>query len=240
LKVVKKPITDQIIDYVLRQIRKGIYKPGERLPSQDELSRKLEVSRVSVREALVQLQYMGLLEMRQGGGTFVSRNSLENSMSNAIRKTVMGWASKENLIHLLEVRRIIEQHTIELAMERMENDKLLPLQEIIKETESWQDPQSFLSRDLEFHLQIARASGNPVLFRLLEVIRYMFWNELMAVMEIPGVKENATRYHKLIYDAIQARDKEKAVKLILQHLEEPERLMLKGADTFHRKIEDSS
>ena len=98
--------------------------------------------------------------------------------------------------------------------------------EIIKEMDACIDPQSFLSKDLEFHLQIARASGNPILFKLLEMIRYTFWNELMDVMDIPGLREKAIEYHNLIYGAIQAGNKEKAVRFMLEHLTEPERLIL--------------
>jgi GntR family transcriptional repressor for pyruvate dehydrogenase complex len=235
LKIIKKTVTEQIVEYILEQIRKGIYKPGNKLPSQDELSRELEVSRVSIREAMIQLQYMSLIEIHQGEGTFVSQNSLENLMSNALKITVMARANKENLIHLLEVRRIIEQHTIELAVLRGEEDELLPLEEIIKEMDTCIDPQSFLSKDLEFHLQIARASGNPILFKLLEMIRYTFWNELMDVMDIPGLREKAIEYHNLIYGAIQAGNKEKAVRFMLEHLTEPERLILERGDAVSQR-----
>jgi len=226
MKIIKKTITDQIVESILEQIRKGIYKPGSKLPSQDELSRELEVSRVSIREAMVQLQYMGLIEMRHGEGTFISQNSLESLLSNAIKTSVMAGANKGNLIHLLEVRKIIEQHTVGLAALRREEDKMLQLEEIIKEMESCVDPQSYLTKDLEFHIQIASASGNPILYKLIEIIRYTFWDDKVHVMDIPGLREKAIEYHNLIYSAIQAGNKEKAISVMLEHLIEPERLIL--------------
>lgn len=224
--IVRKTIAEQIVEYVLEQIDKGVYKPGDRLPSQEELSKELQVSRVSIREALVQLQSMGIVDIRQGEGTFVSHDFLNRSISNAIRTTIVAGNRAENLRHLLEVRRIVEQHTVELAVLRREDEKISPLGEIIREMATCVDSDEFLNQDLEFHLQIARASGNPLLFRLLEMIRHTFWDDLRAVMEIPGLREKAVRYHQDIYEAIKSGDKERAVELMLKHLEEPERTML--------------
>lgn len=226
MRIVRKTVTEQVAEFVLDEIRKGDYRPGERLPSQDELARQLEVSRVSVREALVQLQSMGVIDIRQGDGTFVNDGFSNNLMTSAMRSSVASGTSKDNLVHLLEVRRIIEQHTVELAAMRAEDDKILPLQDILDEMERSTDPEHFLEEDLEFHLQIARASGNPLLFRLLDIIRHTFWDDLLAVLEIPGLMEQAIQYHRRIYEALKSKDKEAAVRLLLEHLDEPERRLL--------------
>lgn len=227
MKIIKKTVTKQIVDYFIELIRKGYYKSGDKLPSQDELAKELEVSRVSIREAMINLQCKGIIDMKQGEGTFIKNNNLKNIINRTVNNSLLSINDKNNLIYLLEVRRIVEQHTIELAIIRSNKEELFILKNIIIEMHKCKDRKSFLDRDLEFHLQIARLSKNPILFYLLETIRYNFWDELIEVMEIPGVKEKAIKYHHLIYNALESKDREKAIKLMLDHLKEPEKIILK-------------
>jgi len=228
MRIVRKSITEQVVDYIIEAIRKGYYKSGDRLPSQDELAKELEVSMVSIREAMVSLQCMGIVNIKQGDGTFVNENiNLENIVVCTVKNALSLINYKNSLLYLLELRRIIEQHTVELAITRINKEELFILKEINIKMRECKDEESFLNCDLEFHLEIARLSKNPLLFHLLETIRHSFWRELLEVLKIPGLKEKAVEYHSLIYKAIESKNRKTALKLMLEHLGEPEKIMLK-------------
>ena len=235
-KIIKKSVTEQVIEIILDRIDNGIYTIGEQLPSQEAFAKELEVSRVSVREALVQLQCRGILDIRQGEGTFLTASKRITDIEDSIREIYNSKNEVGAFAYILEVRRIVEQHTVELAIERAKTGDIAQLEDILKDMETITDLTDFFSHDLEFHLQIARISQNPILYRLLETIRYSFWDVLLMMpgLNNPVAFKMINAAHRNIYNALVSKDKEKAVHYILEHMEGPEKLILKFLQNDYR------
>ncbi|MDW7740095.1 MAG: GntR family transcriptional regulator, partial [Bacillota bacterium] len=112
----RKTLNDQVIEIILGKIRDGELKPGERLDSQDELAVKLGVSRSTVREAFSKLASMGVIDILHGQGTFVKKVQDYSYMDNLLAS--LNLLDKDSILHVLEVRKVIESSTVQLAAEK--------------------------------------------------------------------------------------------------------------------------
>lgn len=231
-KVQLKPIkTRKIYEEIVEQIRKlvteGKLKAGDKLPSERELAERLQVSRASVREALSALAMMGLLDVRSGEGTFMREVNLESFVAP------LAWVllkEKNTVVHLLEVRKILEVQAVELAAERADDNDLAELAEAFaimqKETEA-----NLLGdmADHRFHYAIAKATHNPILIRMIDTISDTMLNSLHAMREAlfqGDTPKRLLREHSGIYEAIKRRDPVAARQGMIEHLVGVEQEML--------------
>src|ERR1700760_863656 len=158
----------QVVDHVRSLISSGEVHPGDRLPPERELARKLKISRSSLRAGIGFLSAMGVLKSRHGAGTFVSSGPPALDSSSF---TVLGALHGFLPWQMFEARLVIEASVAALAAERATNDQLTELAEEVAEMyASMDDPQEYLIHDIRFHRTIARASGNPILGALMETI----------------------------------------------------------------------
>jgi GntR family transcriptional regulator, transcriptional repressor for pyruvate dehydrogenase complex len=116
LKPVKREsIREQVFEQIRSQVLKGIWKPGERIPSENDLAAGLGASRVTIRECLQKLATLGLLEARQGEGTFVRTYAADIHLNSLYPLLAL---DRPGLKHVLEYRRVMERGTAALAAER--------------------------------------------------------------------------------------------------------------------------
>src|SRR5487761_2322223 len=165
-------LTIQVIDHVRGMIESGELKPGDRLPPERELARKLKISRSSLRAGIGFLSAMGVLKSRHGAGTFAATGppALDSS-------SVAGLAAE----------RATGEHIAELA------------EEVAEMYASMDDPQEYLIHDVRFHRTIARASGNPNLGALMETITASLYDtRRMTVDKSVDLKESA-EFHREIF-----------------------------------------
>ncbi|NLW07156.1 MAG: FadR family transcriptional regulator [Clostridia bacterium] len=215
-----KKIYEEIVQQIKVLISEGNLKPGDRLPSERELSERLAVSRASVREALTALAALGVIDIRPGEGTFVKhvRNrDIVESLAMAIlldRKT-----AKE----LLETRQALETEAAHLAARRAELEDLTKMASILEEMH--RDLQNGVlgdDPDLRFHLAIAEATKNSVLARLMHTVSDTMLQALRAsrlsLYTNPGNAELLYEQHVAIYEAIKGRNPRAARKAMSQHL----------------------
>ncbi len=200
----------------------GTWSAGEKIPSENELVNMLGVSRISVREALKQLVSLGLLETRQGEGTFVKRFEADSYMSELLPLMVM---NRENIIELIKYREIIEVGAIALAVERADESDIQALEKNIKIHEKFKDVQEKAAQlDLDFHMLIAEASKNLFVIKANSIIKDIFHAVMEQIVEVMGTSPGLY-YHKKMLTAIKARDKELAVSLMREHLVNTEKAM---------------
>lgn len=191
------------------------------MPSQDDLASQLGVSRIVVREAVLQLSSMGYLTIKQGLGTYVNDYNCNKLIKKTISNSLIS-ITEEDLKNILETRDMIEERTVVLAIERANENQLNRLKEIYEEMIiNKSNPENFMTKDYEFHLQIARASNNSLLYTLLDTIRQSYWNELLKILKFPMIIDSAIRYHEKILDSIISQDKENAKKYMHHHLINP-------------------
>jgi len=167
--VSRTSLSDEIVHQITDLISRQVLKPGERLPSERELCKKFGVGRTSLREALRSLAVMGILDGRVGEGTFVS-----HSNSKYLAKTLQ-WGlllDHKKVQDLIEIRLMLESQTAFLAAQRAEEPNLQEIEQAIAGMAEYLDePQKYLDFDLRFHLAIARATQNSILFSLLSLTR---------------------------------------------------------------------
>jgi GntR family transcriptional repressor for pyruvate dehydrogenase complex len=211
----KKSISDKVYEQFFNAIACGEWTPGSRIPSENELASTLGVSRISVRSALHKLASLGLVESRQGEGTFVCEISGAHYLNNLIPIIVL---SKPELKHLLEFRMIFDCEMAGLAAKRADAETIQKLKDNLSHHKLLgNNTKAAAECDLEFHYLIAQATANPMLVRIYNTLKDVFLAGLYDIVAVMGTS-NALFYHKRIIDCIEAGDSERAKAIMCEHI----------------------
>ncbi|MFN2299711.1 MAG: FadR/GntR family transcriptional regulator [Anaerolineales bacterium] len=208
-------VKEQVFHQLRDQILGGAWPPGSKIPSESVLTRRLGVSRVSLREALNMLVSLGLLESRQGGGTFVKEYSSEVLFNPLVPMIAL---DKTDILDVLEYRRIVEKGTAGLVAEKAGKKEIGELEAAYREmTFVKGDVHAFARADLDFHLALARATGNPIIIKVNNIIKNVLSASMDKIVSALGVSDGLS-YHRRILDAIKARDPQRAEALMEEHV----------------------
>ncbi len=211
----KESVGSQVFRQLRDQVVRRVWSPGSKLPSENELSKTMGVSRVSVREALQRLASLGLLETRHGEGTFVREFSGEIFFNSLLPLLVLDETS---IFDVLEYRRIIESGIAGLAAERATAEDLERLEESYRDMVRFSDDvAAFAGADLEFHLMLAQATGNPVLIKVNDVIHHILSVSMEKIVTALGMQDGL-HFHRKIIDAVRAGDTRLAERLMEEHV----------------------
>ena len=207
----------QIVQQIEESIDKGELKEGDQLPAERELAQQFGVSRTAVREAVKTLSEKGLVEAYAGRGTFItngSTNSIRNTLDRMIRNGPL-----EGTVHLAEMREILEPEIAFLAAKRADQDTISAMQESISVMDAARmDPEAFIEGDLDFHLALAEAAGNPLILSLIDSIVGLLREQRMRTYYTEGGPERGQYHHKRILEAIEHRDPQGARDAMRAHL----------------------
>jgi GntR family transcriptional regulator, transcriptional repressor for pyruvate dehydrogenase complex len=224
--VQRAAISDQIADRILLLIREQQLHPGDRLPPERELASLMSVSRATVREALRSLAMMNVIELRHGSGTYVT--SLEPQL--LVENLALVFSLTDNsFLQLVQARKVIEPGTTALTAERITDEEIAELEQIL--VRSWQCLQSqseeFPQLDIEFHTKLGEFSGNVLLSRIMQGITQMSIASSQRTATTPvGYSpqriERAIRMHEGILQAVKAHDPALAYQRMLDHLQSVE------------------
>jgi len=210
---------EQIVQQVEDSIRKGQLKPGDQLPAERDLAQSFGVSRTAVREAVKTLRERGLVEAYSGRGTFVT-----NGSSHGIRQSLdlmIRVSQQEGSVHLAELRQVLEPEIAALAAARIEEQLLLTMREAVTAMDrSLHDPDAYIEADLDFHLALAEAVGNPLILSLLDSIVVLLREQRSRIFSVDGGPERGQYHHKKILQAIEQRDPDAARDTMRAHLEQ--------------------
>src|SRR5215469_15173198 len=210
---------EQIVSQIKESIAEGRLKPGDQLPSERELAQQFGVSRTAVREAVKTLCEKGLVEAYSGRGTFVTAPK-----SQPVRHSVhwlVNNGDPHNAGYITELREILEPEFTALAAARIDEQQLAMMREAIDVMDrSMQDPVAYIEADLDFHLALAEAAGNPLILALLDSIVAVLREERLGVFKVPGGPTHGQAHHKLILKAIEQRNPAKARKAMIAHMEQ--------------------
>lgn len=213
----KRDVSLAVAKAILEAIKAERFKPGDRLPPMKELCEELQVGISSVREGLKQLQSMGVVKIVQGKGTYLNEIlDLEHFLTSF--KGIINL-QKQDFFNTMEVRKIIECEAARLSAERVSEDDVIRLSEILdKMKDSVTNLDEYISLDTEFHMKIANCSENPVLVMILESIRGLISSIIEEISAIPGQAEEGNTYHETIYQAIKSRKPNIAYQKMKDHL----------------------
>jgi GntR family transcriptional repressor for pyruvate dehydrogenase complex len=212
----RQSVVALVIEQIRGLIASGALQPGQRLPSERALSELFGVSRPSVREAIRALGFMGILEIRQGSGTYVASANSE-SVGDALASLVQ--TSRETLTHLMEVRIWLEVGGVELAAKRISDEQLAELAEIVKSLRaSVDDVHRFVEGDIAFHRVIHEASGNPILASLMLTVSTLGKQSRLITAQQLRVRKSTLREHEHILEALRNHDAIAARRAMREHL----------------------
>ena len=200
---------------VRRRIKQRELTPGSRLPTVAALSHQYGVSQGSVREALRILQSQGVIRIEHGRGLFVADRPGE---LDANPHTAPPPASLQTL---QEARAIIEPELAALAAQRANEEDvemIVGAAARLGKALAEGNRAAYLDADLLFHRHVARASGNPVLERMLEAVHDLLVDSRRQMMDIPNSSQKAVHFHALIATAIRQRNPVQARTIMQTHL----------------------
>lgn len=210
------PAYEHVANRLRRAIWLGELIPGERLPSERALAEGLEVSRLTIREALRTLQGEGLITIRRGasGGATIALS--EPSAEQRHRLLV---EARDHMRDVHEVRQAIEPMAARLAAERITDGQLAALRAHQDEIFTTTGVSSFRRTDSAFHMTIAQASGNPLLAKAVEDARSALF-VMFDTSNFEVLKASSGKAHQKILDAIAVGNGDEAAALMSVHLAE--------------------
>ncbi|MGA7559976.1 MAG: FadR/GntR family transcriptional regulator [Terriglobales bacterium] len=210
---------EQIVQQVEDSILKGQLKPGDQLPAERDLAQRFGVSRTAVREAVKTLREKGLVEAYSGRGTFVT-NGTSQSMRQSL-DLMIRVNPEEGLVNLAELRLILEPEIAGLAARRIEEQLVSTMREAVAVMDrNLRDPDAYVEADLDFHLALAEAAGNPLILSLLNSTVGLLREQRSRIFNVDGGPERGQFHHKRILGAIEQHDPEAARDAMRAHLKQ--------------------
>lgn len=230
--VTVETLTRRITRELIASIIQGHYGPGDLLPTEEELCQQLGVSRSVVREATKAVTILGMIRSRQGRGTEVLPDENWNEFAPEVIESRSDLQTvDEFLVHLLELRRIIEVEAAGLAARRADADAIATMVSLVAAMEGADDVEAFARLDVRFHDAILAATGNRPLRSLLRTIEpaLLAARTVSLTTRRAGLKRSA-KEHRAIADAIRERSAARARRAMTTHLSWTANLSVDRAD----------
>lgn len=212
-------LPDEIAKLLRNQISNGTLKPGDKLPTEQQLSRMFGVSRPVIREAISRLKYDGVLESFQGRGVFVKTNG----SSSSFRLDEPNLNDKQELAHILELLVAIEGSATGLAAARRRENELKAIKKALDAmARAIEEGRNGVDEDITFHRTIVEATRNPFFIALTAFLESRVRNLIRVARtntaRYEGLAYKVQEEHVAIFEAIAARDPEAAKAAAERHL----------------------
>ena len=207
----------KVVEHVRLLIEGGRLRLGDRMPPERALAEQIGVSRASLRSGLRSLQAMGVMQSRQGSGTYISKGPPRLG-DGPLRflAALYGFTRDE----MFEARRVLEVGAAGLAAERATAEQIGTMaEEVASMFEALEDPQAYLLHDVQFHRAVASASQNPVLATLIDTVAELVYETRRTTVEGATDLRESAEMHRRIYRAIKARDPMKVRQEMSDHLD---------------------
>lgn len=227
--MINRPLksSEWVRNELAREIAEGRVKPGDKLPSVVELAERFGVGRSTIREALSALKAMGLLDIRQGGGTYIKSKEAEPA-----QQPLAEWiANAGSLLQLVEVRRVLETGNAALAARHCtEEDKQALRAAIAGMKDVLHDEIGGERADAAFHLRLAEATHNPLLINMTRSLSDQLFHHMRHTRAVwfyadRRSAEQLLEEHAGIVEAVCARNEKLASKRMDEHLSKVEQVL---------------
>lgn len=211
----KSLVVDDVIDRLVALIVHEDLKPGDKLPTERELMARLEIGRSSLREAIKTLSAVGALEVKRGSGIYVG------SGGTSILAKPLAWGlflSKSSVEQVIEARSVIEVALAGWSAERRLDENISEIEELLIKMEvSRNEKMVYIQLDLQFHLAVAKAAQNKLLFQVLNIFQNLLrvWMET-TYDEAHGPKDSMVA-HRELFEAIREKDGNAARSIMQKH-----------------------
>jgi len=209
---------EQVVQQIRDRIRGGALVPGQRLPTERELADSFGVSRGVIREALKVLGSMGLVESRQGSGTYVCSNPVP-SISRAL--TLSATTEEHSIFRLYELREPLDVAAARLAAQRRTAEQIEAMRQHAEESAhaaATDDVPAFSRADDLYHFAVCAAADSPYLTLVLSAVREINASVIALIMRLPGSMHVACDHHLRITEAIVRGDPDLAAESMATHV----------------------
>ena len=218
-------LIDSIVEEIKQRISQGELKDGDSLGSQDDLAKRMEVSRPTLREALKRLELMGLVETKHGRGTFVKTISPQDFMNPLASFLVI---DQKSALELLEARLYIEGAVAALSAKNASPNDIKAIKQKLDDMKTAAQETSlekFITYDVQFHLLVAESSKNQILTKIVNILRDLLHQLLSKVFEIQSdslseIFIQTIRFHGKILSAIEQHNPDIARQHMEAHLKD--------------------
>lgn len=214
----RKKVSEEVFEQMKGLITAGVWKPGDKIPSENELRSMFNVSRLSIRESLKKLASYNIIETHQGSGSFIRKFEDTNIFDGTMMSIYIHNIDENTIRDMMEFRNIIEAESVYLATERASEKDIEYLKtNYEKMLEARTDIRKFSDYDFDFHKFIAHMTKNTILIKCYSVIWDYLKEYFDKVVEKIGV-EKGSFYHGKILEAMEAKDAKSAKKIMKEHL----------------------
>jgi GntR family transcriptional repressor for pyruvate dehydrogenase complex len=209
----RQRLYEQVLERLRAYVEEGGLRAGDRLPTERELAERLGISRASVKQAIVVLEVQGLVEVRQGGGMRLVRDSLD---TEPVERLV---ERRRRLPDVLDAREALETKLAELAAERRTDDDLAALEQAL----NWMEDEIAAGRhgiegDRRFHAAVTAAAHSPLLAEFMCSIAEQIGESRAESLRQPGRPKRSFAQHRKILDAIAEGRSKAAATAMRRHV----------------------
>ncbi|MFA1820088.1 FadR/GntR family transcriptional regulator [Virgibacillus oceani] len=221
-KIQTKKIYEEVAESIISMLKNGDLKPGDKLESVERLAEQFDVGKSTVREALSGLRTMGIVEMRQGEGTYIQPF---DSSKFSLPVTTAFLMKKDDVKELYELRKILEGGTAALASKAHKEEDLILIEESLQKMKNAQINESLASSaDTDFHMAVANATHNALIINLISNVSNLISETIRETRKVLLYSNNQPDKlylaHKEIFQAIKNRKPELAREYMYKHLDE--------------------
>ncbi len=210
---VSSELTRKLVDHLVTD---GRLKPGDRLPSERQLAAALGIGRSAVRDAIRSLSLLGLIEVRQGSGSYVKEPDSE------LLPQIIEWGmllGERNIMDLVEARSHIETAVASLAAARRTDEDLNKIKMHLDAMSQARDTAEFVEADVSFHIALARAAGNSVFLDIITSVQSLLRVWMARVQGAANSVDTFHREHLAVYEAVEAGDADGARVFMQRHMD---------------------
>ena len=218
-EIQRRRVHEDIVEYLLDDIKSGVYKVGEELPSERDLMDEFRVGRPAIRESLLRLERMGIIETRPGVRAKICQPTVSPLLEEMSDVVKLNLQTPEGQKYFQDARCFFESALARNAAKRIDDKRLGKLKELLDAKRALlDDVDAFAELDMRFHEIIAEVSGNPIFIIVYRNLSKWLLEQRLTTLKFQGQPERALEAHTQIYDALLARDSDQAERAMMDHL----------------------
>ena len=217
----RKKLADAVFERLIVLIRDDGYRPGEQMPAERDLMESYGVGRPVVREAMQRLATMGMITIQHGERARVEQVDVDSMIGQIdLSARHLLSTSPQNVGHLHEARMFVESGLVKLAAERASAADIERLKEALANMRRKIDSDDFTAADMQFHIEIARISGNPIYVAMVRAALQWMADFRGDMLQQKG-RRTTLKEHECIVDCVIQRDPAGAERALREHLARP-------------------
>jgi GntR family transcriptional repressor for pyruvate dehydrogenase complex len=234
-KLESKKKSEYVVEQILGATKEGIYKAGDKLPSEQALAEMMGVSRPALREALGALRLVGIIETKVGNGNYIKRLDWDTDNAEVQFQIPSMLEQGENPFEALEARKIVEPAVAQLALSMMNEKRATKIREAFQQMEKAakeRDYNSFHLANKKFHLSIVESTENSSLINYIKSLLNLFTNSEFGqelkrrYLTEKTYLQKALEVHRSILENLQNGNAGKLQKVFVKHFDQVEKQLL--------------